>query len=589
MQRRLGNAPRPASSLATLTLLLGLAASALPALGAPGPMPPAGFGEGRLQPAACTGPEGVPGLAPGAERGPGAERAPRGPARVEGSSQVQFPSYAWPLDRTLDNGLVLVNYIDHDPSPAILDYDSGAWSYDGHTGTDITLYDFREMDRGVRILAAAPGVVNQVVYPNFDRNIAAVNPNANFIDVDNGDGSHTYYYHLRRNSAVVNAGDAIAPGEFLGYAGSSGYSTLAHLHFEVASFPGGNYTVRDPWNGPDNPVSSLWQSQLPYAGQQHLHLLDLGATTQAGMGGNPGIFNYQLFAERLSQPLTFGLTEPILMIWLELHGLTGDSYTLEVHRADGSLFGNVTYSLSANAQQNWHYWYWWLNGFVTPADAGNWYARVLIGGTEVRRINFGVAATTTFGPRLQPAGRSLRFNGSVQYDTLRVSPFSDAVTFSLAGNAPGFVSLQDSILTIPGVSPLSTRSVFFQAVARDGAGRQDSMWYHLVDPSKPLDTSVGAPDPAPGAPLALAVAGPNPFRGQTRLRFTLAAGGPAALDVYDPSGRRVRRLAGGALAAGEHTAAWDGRDNSGARLPSGVYFCRLEAGGRQLVRKLVRM
>ena len=92
---------------------------------------------------------------------------------------------------------------------------------------------------------------------------------------------------------------------------------------------------------------------------------------------------------------------------------------------------------------------------------------------------------------------------------------------------------------------------------------------------------------APDA-LQLAPAWPNPFNPHTNFEFTVAATGPARLRVFDLRGRLVAGLVDGVIAAGRHQAAWDGRDQSGRDLPSGVYLARLEAGG-QVVQERVAL
>jgi len=75
---------------------------------------------------------------------------------------------------------------------------------------------------------------------------------------------------------------------------------------------------------------------------------------------------------------------------------------------------------------------------------------------------------------------------------------------------------------------------------------------------------------------------PNPFNPATRVRFDVPApGGRVLLAVYDVSGRLVRTLVDGAVGPGIRNAVWDGRDDRGARVASGVYFCRLLAAGRE--------
>jgi hypothetical protein len=85
----------------------------------------------------------------------------------------------------------------------------------------------------------------------------------------------------------------------------------------------------------------------------------------------------------------------------------------------------------------------------------------------------------------------------------------------------------------------------------------------------------------PAASFALEPCVPNPFNPSTAIRFVLPQRADVNLVVYDVSGGVVRTLAAETLPAGRHERVWDGRDNAGARVASGVYICRLEAGTRR--------
>jgi len=99
-----------------------------------------------------------------------------------------------------------------------------------------------------------------------------------------------------------------------------------------------------------------------------------------------------------------------------------------------------------------------------------------------------------------------------------------------------------------------------------------------------VTSAAGAPPPV----LALRAPQPNPFNPATTIRFDVPAGAAfLRLTVHDPRGRHVRTLARGALPAGPHAVTWDGRDEGGRRLASGVYTARLARDGRVLARKLV--
>jgi len=98
------------------------------------------------------------------------------------------------------------------------------------------------------------------------------------------------------------------------------------------------------------------------------------------------------------------------------------------------------------------------------------------------------------------------------------------------------------------------------------------------------------PDAAPvEPPLRTRLRGhhPNPFNPRTTIRFDLATHAHARLAIHDVSGRLVRTLVDGPLPAGEHEARWDGRDARGERVASGVYLCRLQAGGYRAAGKLI--
>lgn len=85
-----------------------------------------------------------------------------------------------------------------------------------------------------------------------------------------------------------------------------------------------------------------------------------------------------------------------------------------------------------------------------------------------------------------------------------------------------------------------------------------------------------------GRPATLSAHGnyPNPFNPSTTIAFDLSRPAHVDLRVYDAGGRMVRRLASREFGAGRRQVVWDGTDDAGRRLPSGVYHYRLEMEGR---------
>jgi hypothetical protein len=103
-------------------------------------------------------------------------------------------------------------------------------------------------------------------------------------------------------------------------------------------------------------------------------------------------------------------------------------------------------------------------------------------------------------------------------------------------------------------------------------------------------TAVGVEELTPsGIPLRfdLAQNTPNPWGVGTKISFALPHEAQVVLRVYNPTGQLVRTLVNGRESAGYKQAAWDGRDDLGHRVPSGVYFYRLQAGSFLEARKMV--
>ncbi len=108
--------------------------------------------------------------------------------------------------------------------------------------------------------------------------------------------------------------------------------------------------------------------------------------------------------------------------------------------------------------------------------------------------------------------------------------------------------------------------------------------YYLNIGAGLTDVPDGSPPPA-----ATRIAGihPNPFNPQTAIAYDLAAAQAVKLEVYDLQGTRVRTLVAADMPAGRHEAVWDGRDETGRQLASGVYMARLAAGEIREMRKMV--
>ena len=113
-----------------------------------------------------------------------------------------------------------------------------------------------------------------------------------------------------------------------------------------------------------------------------------------------------------------------------------------------------------------------------------------------------------------------------------------------------------------------------------------NLWNSGGTAIKPLQTS-GLPDR-----YKLAQNYPNPFNPTTTISFQMPKAGNVNLKIFNIVGQEVRDLESGNLTAGSYQAIWDGKDNFGKTVASGVYFYQLSVQGEEnltLTRKMMLM
>ena len=89
-------------------------------------------------------------------------------------------------------------------------------------------------------------------------------------------------------------------------------------------------------------------------------------------------------------------------------------------------------------------------------------------------------------------------------------------------------------------------------------------------------------------PVRLTVtAAPNPFNPATTIEYAVAGRGHVSLRVFDARGALVRTLVDEVQPAGSRRITWDGRDDRGAGVASGVYLLRVDAAGESRRQKMV--
>jgi hypothetical protein len=110
--------------------------------------------------------------------------------------------------------------------------------------------------------------------------------------------------------------------------------------------------------------------------------------------------------------------------------------------------------------------------------------------------------------------------------------------------------------------------------AEDGVMYLDNLRVYTLD-----EEVVPAPAGPPAAVTTSLRAAPNPFNPSTDIRFELDRAARVQLEIFDSRGHRVRRLMQDTLPAGSHGRTWNGFDDAGRRVASGVYHARLMVDG----------
>lgn len=184
--------------------------------------------------------------------------------------------------------------------------------------------------------------------------------------------------------------------------------------------------------------------------------------------------------------------------------------------------------------------------------------------------NLALTVTNAVDPEGQPLSYSFRV-------------YSDAgltqIAATIDGVASGVGSTSWSV-----TPPLGVGQYYWRACAHDGA----SFGLYMEAASFTVTTAsdVASSDLAPSTAL---LAGPNPSRGDVRIRYAAPAAPYARLQIIDAAGRIVRSLEGLRWSAGWHDVTWDGNDAAGHRAPRGVYFVRLVLPTEERTIRVVRV
>jgi len=105
----------------------------------------------------------------------------------------------------------------------------------------------------------------------------------------------------------------------------------------------------------------------------------------------------------------------------------------------------------------------------------------------------------------------------------------------------------------------------------------------------PDSTSTGINDVQTNNASAYKLIGnyPNPFNPSTTIEFTIPSSQKTSVAIYDILGREIRTLYNKQLNGGSHSVVWDGKDNTGSIVNSGIYIYRIKTADKTLAGKMI--
>jgi hypothetical protein len=298
-----------------------------------------------------------------------------------------------------------------------------------------------------------------------------------------------------------------------------------------------------------------------------------------------------------------------LHVWSDATGMPGDELMTPLvvhptHYVDGGYPWNTFYNIRFNDGPGTSYTlpsFWvgarWLTGAPNPlADATRDHDRSYVHdgtswqpaiGDLMIRLWYGqdvAVELTEFLAELLPEGVELRWHTETETDNFG---FNVLRSTSISGQR---VRLNELVIPGHGTTVVPQDYSFVDETTRAG----NTYYYYLEDldysGQRGLSGPVAVSVPSTGfvpAQTALVWGWPNPFRDQVEILVQNKASGgdfieslsqPMSVSVYDARGRLTKTLMDGAVPRGLHCAVWDGTDQRGLAVPSGVYFCQLRAG-----------
>jgi len=292
--------------------------------------------------------------------------------------------------------------------------------------------------------------------------------------------------------------------------------------------------------------------------------------------------------------------------------------------------GNVTFWKKVSSEQSYDYLKFYLNGvlknqwsgttdtwsqesFATTAGMNvfTWqYSKdsMISSGSDCAWIDdivFPATGGTTGTPIMIVPGTQMDFQQVLLGDSAQ-----QTVTISNTGDAPLLVNLQATqpfSISYADHDPMQEANIVvptFEQVdvtvhyvpAQLGYS-EESLIFTSDDPMNPMviltltGTCVPVDNDDPVIPAVTTLKGnyPNPFNPQTTISFSVKESVPVTIEIYNVKGQLVKTLVSETKAPGNHSVVWQGDDNNGRSVSSGIFFYKMQAGKYSSTRKMILM
>ena len=268
-------------------------------------------------------------------------------ALFAGNAFAETPTLSLGLPLTCEPGKTcwIANYVDHDPGKGRRDFMCGTATYNvksnsglRHQGTDFAIRDIAEMQKGVDVIAAAPGVIASVRDGMKDISSRLIDTKTlkgkfcgNGIAIKHANGFTSQYCHMRQGSIAVKKGDRVTRGQKLGLVGLSGFTQYPHLHITVSR----NKKIIDPFAGLNRKQAcgpsgqELWNAEtlakLSY-GPSSLYIAGFAGEKPHHKKARAGVY----------RETTISRTAPALVLWVDMFQVrAGDKLVMVIIGPNG--------------------------------------------------------------------------------------------------------------------------------------------------------------------------------------------------------------------------------------------------------------